>query len=171
MAFIGVSAAVYLIAAVLLRKVSKNTISCGICIFLPVIVTTVMITSSRTPSMRGVGEAAGLFAILIFMFASVPTYLSITCIRDLIAENGNASRKAIIWRVIGVVTCVPLSIFINRKIAKPFNHYLHHTTILTYILLAVTFAVGIFLIIKGHQHKRYISNIIKMKEMNENGKK
>lgn len=38
MTFIGVSAAVYLIAAVLLRKVSKNTISCGICIFLPVIV-------------------------------------------------------------------------------------------------------------------------------------
>ena len=98
-------------------------------------------------------------------------HFPITCIRDLIAENGNASRKAIIWRVIGVVTCVPLSIFINRKIAKPFNHYLHHTTILTYILLAVTFAVGIFLIIKGHQHKRYISNIIKMKEMNENGKK
>ncbi|SFC89218.1 hypothetical protein [Ruminococcus albus] len=170
MTFIGVSTAVYLIAAVLLRKVSKNTISCGICIYLPVIVTTVMITSSRTPSMRGVGEAGGLFAVLIFMFASVPTYLSITCIRDLIAEGGSASRKAIIWHIIGVVTCVPLSIFINRKIAKPFTYYLHHTTILTYILLAVTFAVGVFLIIKGHQHKRYISNLIKMKEMNENGK-
>ena len=164
--FIGVSAAVYLIAAILTRKADKDTTSLTICLGLPLIITVIMVTSSRAPSMRDAGRAGGMFAVLIFMFASVPTWISIASLRDLIAEGVSAGSKKTIWRIIGLIICAPLSVYINKWIAAPLWHHMHHMTILTYVLLAAIAALGVFLIIKGHQHKRYISNLIKMKEMN-----
>lgn len=154
--FVCVSAVIYAVTALLVRKVDRDTTSSAICLFLPIIVTIIMITSSKTPSMRNVGEAAGLFALLVFMLASIPTLISITSLRDLIKEGKSAKNSIIALRVIGLLVCFPLSVFINQKIGSRLWYYMHYMTIITYILLAVTAAGGVYLLVKKHNHNKDI---------------
>lgn len=148
MTFICVSVAIYVIAAILSRYDKTDITSIVLLLFLPLAISAVMMTSSKAPTTYGLNHASGWLISIIFLCAFMPTLKSITTISDLITNGRNGDFETKVGLIIWILGCVPVSIFINSKIAKLFCYYFQYRTVMTYIVLVLVAAGTLYLIFR-----------------------